>query len=353
VLVVRPVRADDLSALLDLAGLTSFGLTTLPKDADFLRGRIRDSEEGLGRLDAERPGDQGGPARMPRGESYLFVMEETSTGRVVGTSGIVSKVGGFEPFYAYRIETSIHESAMLGVRKEIQTLHLVKEHDGPCEIGSMFLHPNARGAGVGRTLSLARFLFIAEHPSSFDATVIAEMRGVIDDRGHSDFWDAVGKHFFEIDLPKADYLSILNKRFIADLMPQHPIYIPLLPMAAQLVIGRVHPQTAPALNILEGEGFTFTGMVDIFESGPIVSCRRDDLRLVKSSRRASIAAIADLPGLPADFIAGTSGSGFRACRTALSLDARGRPTLPPETAAALSVGPGDEIRFGRVRGGGA
>jgi arginine N-succinyltransferase len=91
-LVIRPVRAADLPALLDLAGLTSFGLTTLPKDSGFLRGRIRDSEDGFGRLDIGRP----------RGESYLFVMEETTTGRVVGTSGIVSKVGGFEPFYAYR-----------------------------------------------------------------------------------------------------------------------------------------------------------------------------------------------------------------------------------------------------------
>jgi arginine N-succinyltransferase len=47
-LVIRPVRAADLPALLDLAGLTSFGLTTLPKDSGFLRGRIRDSEDGFG-----------------------------------------------------------------------------------------------------------------------------------------------------------------------------------------------------------------------------------------------------------------------------------------------------------------
>ena len=49
--------------------------------------------------------------------------------------------------------------------------------------------------------------------------MIAEMRGVIDDQGRSAFWDAVGKHFFEIDFPKADYLSMVNKKFIADLMP--------------------------------------------------------------------------------------------------------------------------------------
>jgi arginine N-succinyltransferase len=276
-------------------------------------------------------------------------MEETTTGRVVGTSGIVSKVGGFEPFYAYRIETSVHESEMLGIRKEIRTLHLVKEHDGPCEIGSMFLHPECRGAGAGRTLSLARFLFMAEHPDSFDPTVIAEMRGVIDDRGHSHFWDAVGKHFFEIDFPKADTLSILNKRFIADLMPPHPLYIPLLPPTAQAVIGQVHPQTVPALRILQREGFAFTGMVDIFEAGPIVNCRRDDLRLIRTSRQGMIATLAELPTAPPDFVVGTIDSDFRACRTALVERPDGSVVLPPETALTLGVAAGQTLRYGLLR----
>jgi arginine N-succinyltransferase len=339
-LVIRPVRGSDLDEILTLAGLTAFGLTTLPRDANWLAGRIRDSEEGFRRLADERP----------RGEAYLFVMEETTTGRVVGTAGIVSKVGGFEPFYAYRIETSVHESKMLGIRKQIQTLHLVKEHDGPCEIGSMFLHPKHRARGAGRALSLARFLFIAEHPWSFDETVIAEMRGVIDDAGRSEFWDAVGRHFFEIDYPKADYLSLLNKRFIADLMPQHPISIPLLPPAAQAVIGRVHPQTEPALAILQGEGFRATGMVDIFEAGPIVSCPRDELRTVRESERASVVALTAAAAGAGDTIAGTAGAGFRACLT--SLEQRpGGVALPGDVAAALGVGVGDTIRFGRLRGG--
>ena len=119
-LVIRPATPADVGPLVDLAGLASFGLTTLPRDADFLRRRIRDSERGFGRIvDAE-----------PRGESYLFVMEETRTGRVVGTAAVVSKVGGFEPFYAYRIEAERHESATLGVRREIPVLQLVREHDG-------------------------------------------------------------------------------------------------------------------------------------------------------------------------------------------------------------------------------
>jgi arginine N-succinyltransferase len=339
-LVIRPVRSDDIDALVALAAqVTSFGLTTLPHDADILRRRVRGSEEGFARI----------AAAEPRGESYLFVMEETETGRVVGTAGIVSKVGGFEPFYAYRIETSIHESTMLGVRKEIATLHLVMEHDGPSEIGSMFLHPEFRARGAGRTLSLSRFLFIAEHPRSFDDVVIAEMRGVVDDRGQSSFWDAVGRHFFEIDYPKADALSIVNKRFIADLMPRHPLSIPLLPPAAQGVIGRVHPETEPALAILEVEGFTFTGMVDIFEAGPIVSCRRDDLRLVRESVRAPVAGIAAAKPEAVHQLVGTTVTAFRACRSPLAVLPDGGVIVPPETAEALGVAPGDMVRYGPLK----
>lgn len=333
-LVIRPVMQTDLPQLVELAGLTSFGLTTLPKDPDFLRRRIRDSARGFERItDAE-----------PRGESYLFVMEETHTGRILGTAGIVSKVGGFEPFYAFRIETEHYVSESLGVSREITTLHLVREHDGPCEIGSMFVHPDARGRGAGRALSLARFLFMAEHPQSFDATVIAEMRGVIDEQGESVFWDAVGRHFYEIDFPKADYLSILNKRFIADLMPRHPIYVTLLPPAAQAVIGQVHQDTLPALAILEAEGFRATGMVDIFEAGPIVSCRRDNLRLVRESRRMTVRAVHDpSPGGHLSFV-GTTVPAFRACVTVVETGVDGGITISGESAEALGVAPGDTVR---------
>ena len=119
-LVIRPVSPNDLDALLELTRSTGYGLTTLPADPQFLAKRIaksRRSFEGM----AEHPG----------GEAYLFVLEDTATGKVLGTSGCVSKVGGFEPFYAFRIETTVHESKSLGVRKEIAVLHLVAEHNGP------------------------------------------------------------------------------------------------------------------------------------------------------------------------------------------------------------------------------
>jgi arginine N-succinyltransferase len=37
-------------------------------------------------------------------------------------------------------------------------------------------------------------------------------------------------------------------------MPQYPIYVPMLPQAAQDCIGRIHPDGQEAFDILEREG---------------------------------------------------------------------------------------------------
>ena len=129
---------------------------------------------------------------------------------------------------------------------------------------------------------------MAEHPKRFEPLIVAEMRGVVDDQCRSPFWEALGRHFFEMDYCKADLLSAMDKKFIADLMPTSPIYVPLLPKSAQDVIGKVHEHTQPALKLLEDEGFRFSGMVDIFEAGPLIQCRLADLRIVKESRNSRV-----------------------------------------------------------------
>jgi arginine N-succinyltransferase len=339
--IIRPVAPDDLGALMELASKTGIGLTTLPHDEEILSRRIAESQRGFARM-AERPG----------GETYLFVMEDLDTGAVAGTSGLFSKVGGYEPFWAYRLETTVHESEMLKVRKEIRTLHLVSEHNGPSEIGSLFLAPEFRKGCNGRLLSLSRFVFIADHRQYFDPVVLAEMRGAIDDKGGSVFWDAVGHHFFEIPFPKADSLVMKDKRFIADLMPRHPVYVPLLPKAAQEVIGKVHPDTAPALRLLEGEGFAFAGMVDIFEGGPIVSCATDEIRTVRESRATMVHKVTAGP-IESDLfiLSNTYANGYRACAGTLAIAPGKGIQISKETAAALRVKKGDPVRIAPLRPG--
>ena len=341
-LVVRPVRIEDLDALFRLAESAGIGLTTLPPDRRLLRERIVRSQHALA-ADPLKPG----------GETYLFVLEDLRTGALAGTAGMVAKVGGFEPFYSYQLRTTVHESAEMGVRKEIRTLHLVANHSGPSEIGTLFLSSTHRGGGNGRLLSLSRFLFMADFPHRFDEEVIAEMRGVLTPDGNSPFWDTVGRHFFDMEFARADVLSAADKQFIADLMPKHPIYIPMLPPDVQAVIGQVHVETRPALRLLEQEGFVFGAHVDIFDAGPLVSAPRDRIRTLAQSVRAVVRDIVPEIGLPETYLISNGRVEFRACLGHL------RPVGPgggPEGASHESVGrqPGGALHesVGRQPGGG-
>ena len=64
-----------------------------------------------------------------------------------------------------------------------------------------------------------------------------------------------------------------SKAFIAELMPKFPLYSCFLSEDARNVIGKVHPDTEPALSMLKSEGFSYQGYVDIFDAGPAVSVK--------------------------------------------------------------------------------
>lgn len=347
-LIIKPVTVNDVEGLLDLANLSSYGLTTLPKDRELLERRAHHAARCFKTVEDDAHPNAGGP----EGQSYLFALHDTDTdgGKVVGISGLESKLGGFHPFYYYKIENSIHESKTLEMRKDIPTLQLMAEHNGPSELCSLFLHPAYRSGGMGRVLSLSRFLFIAQYPTLMDETVVAEMRGVIDEKGRSPFWDAVGSHFFGMDFPMADYLSIKVKEFTGELLPRYPIYVPILPQAAQAVIGNVHPRTEPALAILKREGFDYNGWVNIFEGGPVIHCKRDEIRGVRESRESLIEAVVDRPIESPQYIVSVHDSDriFEACSANLTVQDN-CVTLTRDVAEALKLSVGDQVRYVRLR----
>ena len=336
-LIVRKVKEADLEPLYDLIGQAELGLTSLAISKQKLRSRIERSVFAFSR-----------DVAMPEGEPYVFVMEEPASGRLVGTAAIYSKVGGFEPFYSYRIKTSAHESSELDVHKKIRVLHLNAEHNGPTEIGSLFLAPDYWGQGHGRLLSLTRFLFMAQFPERFEREVIAEMRGVVEPDGRSPFWSALGSHFFQIDFPRAETLTSQSKKFIADLMPKHPIYIPLLPQEAQDVIGCVHRNTKPAKAMLEKEGFEFREFVDIFDGGPTLHCERSGIRSVRDSRSGPVSEIISNHPEPDDWVIANAELDFRSCRGAVTWNESGA-VIDQATAVGLNLKLGDLLRTIEVR----
>jgi arginine N-succinyltransferase len=319
---------------MELLEESGHGLTSLPRDPEVLKKRIRNSERSFTHRE-----------ETPRGEDYLFVMEELFTGKIVGVCAIISKIGGFEPYYFYRLEKTHHESKLIHVKNDITSLHFHFIHNGPAEICSLYLHPEYRNSQNGRFLSLSRFLFIAENRAFFEDQVIAEMRGMVNDSGHSPFWDAVGKNFFKIDFPTADYLSVKNKRFIEEMMPKTPIIANLLPEDAHFVIGKVHPNTEPAKRILEKEGFRFSGLVGIFEPGPVLIADLDNIRSIKESIIGEITEVSDKAFKSEIFIIARMSGSFRAVLGGVTKLKTGGYKISGVTAAALKLRLGDKIRF--------
>ena len=268
--VFRPISYSDLNSFYDLVLTSKVGLTTLPKDKHALEKKIEKSLDSFRRT-----------VIAPQDELYLFVLEELMTQKIVGVSGILASVGLEDPFYQFERQEIGKQSDSLSVHHKQEILKVSIMRQGPTEIGSLYLHPQYRNQGLGRYLSLSRFLFMAEHPNRFKKTVIAEMRGWINASGESPFWNAVGSHFFKMRFDQADQLSGINKTFIADLIPRFPIYVGLLPITVQSVLGKTHPNTLPAFELLQSEGFQKTDCIDIFDAGPKVTCYLNQIRIVK------------------------------------------------------------------------
>jgi arginine N-succinyltransferase len=133
--------------------------------------------------------------------------------------------------------------------------------------------------------SRGRLLFVASHPERFADSVVTEIVGYSDENGDSPFWDAIGRNFFDLNYADAERLCGLKSRtFLAELMPHYPIYVPLLPDAAQKAMGQVHPRAQITFDILMREGFETDHYIDIFDGGPTLHARVSGIRSIAQSR---------------------------------------------------------------------
>jgi arginine N-succinyltransferase len=334
VLILRPITEGDLGALLVLA--TELDSVNLPRDEEFLRQRIAHSERSFAGLSDWRDG------------VYLFVLEDTETGRCVGTSSIMAKHGRpGSPGFWLAVTTEERRSAELDRRFLHTKLQLRSSEDGPTEVGGIVLEPSYRAhpEKCGKALSIVRFAFMSLHPDLFEREVIAEILSRFHAPGRSRLWDAFGARFTGLPYKEADRLSGRSKQFIADLFPRDPVYATLFPEEVQAVIGQPNDSARAALRILEKIGFHPLDQVDPFDGGPYVGAARDAISSVRE-RRSLV-----LPGEPVETLKAAGDTlallsaealrGFRA--TVVPLDAEGAPLVSQSCRDALGVAAGDAV----------
>ena len=329
---IRAARRSDLRAFYNLAKLTGGGFTNLPAEKSTLEAKLERSARGFAR-EGNTPGD----------DLYIFMLEKVANRQIVGTCQVFGAVGSEDPFSSYLISTLTQKSAELGRTFRNQTLTLTTDLEGASEVGGLFLHPHERAGGLGMLLARSRYLFIKSHRERFGDHVLAELRGVMDEAGNAPFWDALGGRFFGMSFPEADeFNAVHGTQFIADLFPKTPVYVSMLPEAARAVIGQPHPTGRAALKMLEPEGFVGDSSVDVFDGGPTVTVRTDDIRTV---RDCSSAILADEPAEYGKTMMIASGelADFVACYGKVADCGAGKVAIDSEAKAMLEIEPGATV----------
>jgi len=272
-LFIRPSKMSDLDELLAISSSVGDGMTSMPNCKKSWQKKLQLSEQAFT--------SQTAPAQS----CYFMVLIDSTNQKIAGTTAIYTGLGLNQPFYSYQRSTTSQHSNSLQTVKNSETLTLVEHYKGATEVGSLFLLPQYRLPGVGQMLARARYLLMADAQERFSDTVMAELRGWLDQSGQSPLWQGLGSHFFDMSFQQAVTIAATQgSDFITDLMPKHPIYTDLLPQSAKEVLSTPNDSSAPALRMLEKEGFKHNGYIDLFDGGPSVDAKLTQIKTIKDSQ---------------------------------------------------------------------
>lgn len=282
-MIIRIAAPKDLPSLLKLSAMLPPGMTSMPFDKSTWEKKLALVQESI---QSEK--------KTETEAVYLLVLEDPEVGEIVGTAGIVAGVGLTRPFYNYKLTKESKFSEALDIRATSNLLNLVNDFTGETELISLFLMPDYRKNNIGQFLSRCRYLFMSDFPERFNDIVFAEIRGWLNDSEKSPFWEHLGKKFFNLPFAKADFISAVNgSQFISDLMPRFPVYQELLAEEAVEVIGKAHKDSVPAQKLLEREGFSYQGTIDIFDAGPVMECDRANIESIKNASTVVVSELVD------------------------------------------------------------
>lgn len=226
-------------------------------------------------------------------DKYLFVLEDVSEGRVVGTSSIIAQHGSpSEPHTYFQVLTKKKVSKSIHIGFLHQVLRLGFDYDGPTEIGGLVLLPEYRGHAekLGKFLSFSRFMYIAARRTQFKEHLLSELMPPFTERGESLVWEELGRKFTNLRYDEADRLSRRNMEFFTSLFPEGDIYTCMLSGEAREAIGQVGADTLPVQKMLEGIGFKYNNMIDPFDGGPHYWAKTSQVDLVKRTHRVKLAS---------------------------------------------------------------
>lgn len=256
--LLRSAKVDDVTAIHRLAtSLSTHGFLTLPDSRKGLQTLLKKSEESFA---GASPADVG---------VYLFVLEESGSHQVVGTSQIVARHGTpASPHLYFQVDSAK------------QTLQFCAETTGRTELGGLIVDPAWRGhpEKLGKRLSWVRLLYILQHSERFCPDLLAEFLPPFTPEGKSLFWEVLGRKLTGLDYPEADQRARQDKGFVLQTFPQKEVPLKNFPIGVQQLIGVSGTGAAGAVRVLEEVGFAYLHQIDPFDGGPHYGARQQDIK---------------------------------------------------------------------------
>lgn len=361
--LIRRAKSEDVATLFKLAKMVHF--INLPADRDIIAGKVMHSRECFSKAGAKAHGIIHEPAmpvayaastkRLPasmvglgqsvqKSDLFMFVIEDTESGSVLGTSQVLAHMGGpGNPNVSFKLTTKEFFSSSLQTGTKHTVAQLYLDESGPTEIGGLILQPSFRGhkQGLGKMLSLIRFHFMALHRTFFADRVIAEMMAPITPDGQNLLWEYLGRRFINLTYTEADRFCQYSREFMTSLLPREEIYLTLLPPEARSVVGQVGPETVPARRMLEKLGFAYRDFIDPFDGGPHLEADTDEISIVKHTTRGTLGEpISTSAAKKSGYISVIDADGeFRALQGEYSIE-RNTIRVTKATMDALAAEPG-------------
>jgi arginine N-succinyltransferase len=175
--------------------------------------------------------------------------------------------------------------------------------------------------------------------------VLAEMMPPVTSQGDNLFWDTFGRKFIPVKYAEADRFCQHNRAFISDLLPKDEIYLTLLPLEVQNMVGVVSRETIPARRLLETLGFKYRGYIDPFDGGPHLDAITDQIPLVASTCMSEVGkpTSADRCTTPAIVSSLDAEGDFRATETFVEVTKDGPVRLTSQAMELLAVSVGSPL----------
>ncbi|MBX9738091.1 MAG: arginine N-succinyltransferase [Phycisphaerales bacterium] len=278
-----------------------------------------------------------------KSDLFLLVLENIETRSVIGTSQVISSMGGpGHPRYYMTLSRVAKSSRSLGMGWEHLVGRMGQDETGPSEIGGIILNHAFRGhpLRLGRLLSFARFHMIGLFRKRFADRLIAEMLGPITRNGYNPFYEKFTRHFITRAFADVYRFSQMSREFVETLLPEGDIFLSILDPEVANAAGEVGDDTRPARKILERMGFEYFNRIDPMDGGPHLEAVTSDLHLVKSTRRISGVISAAKRGAKAQRILVSSlddRGHFRLVESTGSVGADGKATIAREFVSQLAI----------------